>query len=310
MSPPGAAAASPTRVHGSQQRDRQEATMSQVTAATQQAGRTVRRARGHARNARWVAWAGRVGHVAKGVSYALIAVLALQVALGDRARPGDRQGVLREVAGASFGTAALYALALGFVAYAFWQLVRAVLDRDGDGTDPKGLGKRAHHAGVGVIYLASAAAAVSLAVGSRSGAATGGDERAETAKVLDWPFGQWIVGAVGLGLVIYGAVNVVKAVTQSFRDDLREHEMSVTARPWAVRSGVLGHAARGVVFGLVGFFLAKAAWEYDPNEAVGIDGALAKLAHQSYGTWLLAAVALGLLAYAVFCLVQARYRRV
>jgi hypothetical protein len=65
-----------------------------------------------------------------------------------------------------------------------------------------------------------------------------------------------------------------------------------------------------VVFALVGFFLAKAAWEYDPDEAVGIDGALARLAHRAYGTWLLAAVALGLLAYAVFCLVQARYRRV
>ena len=41
-----------------------------------------------------------------------------------------------------------------------------------------------------------------------------------------------------------------------------------------------------------------------------IDGALAKLADQAWGTWLLAAVALGLLAYAVFSLVQARWRRV
>jgi hypothetical protein len=284
--------------------------MSQITAAAEQAGRRARRARGHARNAAWVGWAGRIGHVAKGVSYALIAILALQVAFGDRAAPSDRQGVLREVAGTSFGTYALYALAVGFAAYAFWQLVRAVLDRDGDGTDPKGLGKRAHHAGVGVIYVASAIAAVSLAVGSRSGPATGGDERAETAKVLDWPFGQWIVGAVGVGLVVYGVVNVVKAVTQSFRDDLREDEMPSEVRRWATRSGVVGHAARGIVFTLVGFFLGKAAFEYDPREAVGIDGALARLAHQSYGTWLLTAVALGLLAYAVFCLVQARYRRV
>jgi hypothetical protein len=284
--------------------------MTPITTAARQGAHTTRRARSKAKNARWVEWAGRVGHVAKGVSYALIAVLALQVAFGDRAQPSDRQGVLREVAGASFGTAALVVLAIGFAAYAFWQFVRAVLDRDDDGTDPKGLGKRAHHLLVGGIYAASAAAAVSLAMGSRSGPAAGGDERAETARVLDWPFGRWIVGGVALALVVYGVVNIVKAVTQSFRDDLREGEMPREVRPWAVRSGVLGHAARGVVFTLVGWFLGKAAIEYDPTEAVGIDGALAKLAHQDYGTWLLAGMALGLLAYAVFCLVQARYRRV
>jgi heme/copper-type cytochrome/quinol oxidase subunit 2 len=151
-------------------------------------------------------------------------------------------------------------------------------------------------------------AAVSLALGSHSG--SGGNERAETARVLSWPFGQWIVAAVGVALLVYGVVNIVRAKTRSFRDDLSEHGMHGGVRTWAVRSGVLGHAARGVVFVMVGFFLTKAAIEYDPDEAIGIDGALAKLAHQTYGIWLLAVVALGLLAYAVFCVVQARYRRV
>lgn len=158
-----------------------------------------------------------------------------------------------------------------------------------------------------MIYTASTVAAVSLARGTGSG---GRDEKAETATVLEWPAGRWIVGAAGLGLLGYGGYNLVKAKTQKFRDDLDESGMSPTVRRWTTRSGSVGHAARGVVFAMVGFFLAKAAYEYDPDEAVGIDGALARLAHRSYGTWLLAAVALGLLAYAAFCLVQARYRRV
>lgn len=261
-----------------------------------------------ARNSEWIEWAGRAGHVAKAVSYGLIAVLALQVAFGDRARPQDRQGILRELAGKSFGTAALVALAIGFAGYAVWQFVRAAFDRGGDGSDAKGWAKRAHHAGVGAIYAGSAVIAASLVLGSRSSG--GGDEKSETARVLDWPLGPWIVGTVGLAIAAYGVANVVKAYTQKFRKDLAEGQMSPTVRRWAVRSGVVGHAARGVVFGIVGWFLTKAAIDYDPDEAVGIDGALAQLADRAYGTWLLATVALGLLAYGVFCLVQARYRRV
>jgi hypothetical protein len=255
----------------------------------------------------WVEKAGRIGHIAKAISYGLIAILALQVAFGQGGETTDRQGVLREVAGKSFGTAALWALAIGFAAYAFWQFVRAVLDRDGDGTDAKGLAKRGQHALIGAIYTASAVAAVSLAIGSRSG--SGGSEKEETARVLEWPGGQWIVGIVGVALFAYGLANVWKAKTQKFRKDLNEGQMDPTVRTWSTRSGVIGYAARGVVFALIGFFLTKAAVEYDPDEAIGIDGALRKLADQTYGTWLLGLVAAGLLAYAVFCVVQARYRR-
>lgn len=271
-------------------------------------GGAVRQGGRRLKHSQWVERAGRVGHVAKGASYGLIAVLALQVAFGERRQPRDREGVLREVAGGSFGTTVLALLAVGFFAYAFWQFVRTVLDRDDAGSGPKGLAERARHGAVGVIYTVSGIAAVSLAVGSHSGAK--GNENAETARVLDWPLGRWIVAIVGLGLLAYGLHNLYTATTEKFRKDLREGEMGHALRSWAVRLGVIGHAARGVVFAMVGFFLAMAAIEYDPDEAVGIDGALAKLAAESYGTWLLTAVALGLLAYGLFCLVQARYRDV
>lgn len=278
------------------------------TRSPHSAGSAARQAPHRAAHSRWVERAGRIGHVAKAISYALIAILALQVAFGQRGQTSDRQGVLREVAGKPFGTAALWVMAAGFLGYAVWEFARAALDRRNEGSDAKGLAKRAKCAVVGAIYVASAAAAIGLAMGSSSG--SGGNEKAETAKVFEWPAGQWIVGIVGVGLVVYGVANVWKAKTQKFTKDLDDHRMNPTTRTWAIRSGIAGHAARGVVFGIIGVFLAKAAYEYDPDEAIGVDGALAKLAHQSYGTWLLAAVAIGLLLYGVFCLVQARYRRV
>ena len=74
--------------------------------------------------------------------------------------------------------------------------------------------------------------------------------------------------------------------------------------------GVFGHLARMVVFGLIGYFLVRAAIDYDPDKAVGLDGALNKLAHASYGPILLGIVAAGLIAFAAYSVVDARYRRV
>ena len=86
--------------------------------------------------------------------------------------------------------------------------------------------------------------------------------------------------------------------------------MSATQRRWGSRVGLVGHAARFVVFGLIGVFVIKAAIDYDPKEAIGLDGALQKLAAQSYGSWLLGLTAAGLIAYGVYCLFDAWYRDV
>jgi hypothetical protein len=269
---------------------------------------TVRGASRAAAQSSWVERAGRVGLVAKAASYALIGVLAVQVAIGQGGKAADRQGVLRHLATQPWGEAALIALIVGFAAYALWRYVDALADRRNEGSDAKGLAKRARSFGIGVVYTVSAVTAYSLVRSASS--STGGNEQEETARVLDWPAGRWIVLAVAAGFVADGAYNVYRGVTQSFRERLKEHEMHGAVRTWATRSGVLGHIARGVVFTIIGVFLGKAAIEYDPDEAVGIDGALLKLVEQPYGRVLLGLVAAGLVAYALYCLVEARYRKI
>ena len=64
-----------------------------------------------------------------------------------------------------------------------------------------------------------------------------------------------------------------------------------------------------VVFLLVGYGVVKAALDYDPRNAIGLDGALQKLAHSSYGPALLGIVAVGLIGFALYCIADARYRR-
>jgi hypothetical protein len=255
----------------------------------------------------WVERLGRAGLVAKGVIYGLIGLLALAIPLGLGGKATDREGALRTVASAPFGEVVLITLAIGFAGYAIWRFVQAFLDRDDEGTGPKGLAKRAGYLGRGLLYAASAFVAFGIVAGLGSG---GSSEKEETARVLDLPLGRWIVGAVGLAFLGAGIYNVYRSLTGKFRKHLREHEMGGTERQWAIVVGVVGHAARGVVFGLIGIFLTRAAWEYDSQEAIGIDGALRKVAEQPYGEALLGAVAVGLFAYGLYCLVQARYREV
>jgi hypothetical protein len=107
-----------------------------------------------------------------------------------------------------------------------------------------------------------------------------------------------------------GLSNAYRAVTRKFLEDLELRKMSKREERWFTALGVFGHLARAVVFVLVGAFLVRAAYQYDPQEAIGLDGALAKLAAEPVGPLLLGAVAFGLLAYGLFCFVQARYRDV
>ena len=187
-----------------------------------------------AKNSPWVERAGRAGLAAKGVLYGIVAVLAVQIPLGLGGATTDRQGALRTVASQPFGELLLSVLASGLFGYAVWRFVQAFLDRDDEGTGPKGLAKRAGYLGRGLLYLGSAAVAVSLLVGLGSG---GSNEKEETARVLDWPFGRWIVGGVGAAFLAARLFNAYRALTTKFREDLKEHQMGSTARPWAILVG-------------------------------------------------------------------------
>ena len=254
----------------------------------------------------WVEWAGRLGLLAKGVLYGIVACLALAIPLGLGGKATDREGALQTVAAQPFGKAMLVALAIGFAGYALWRFVQAFLGADED-SKVKELGTRAGYVGRGLVYAGTCVVAIALVVGAGSG---GSSEREEAAKVLDLPLGRWIVGAVGLGFLAAGLFNLYRSLTEKFRKDLREHQMHREVRSWAIAVGVFGHAARGVVFGLIGAFLVKAAVQYDAKEAIGLDGALRKVVQADYGTYLLGLVAAGLAAYALFSLIQARYREV
>lgn len=253
---------------------------------------------------------GRAGLVAKGVLYAVIGILAIKVAVGARGDDPGREGALRTIAAQPFGRVLLAILALGLAGYAAWRFAQGLLDRDGEGGRAKALAKRAGNVAKGVWYGGLCVLTVLKLVGAESESGGGSQEDRATSGVLGLPYGRYLVLAVAAGFVAAALFNGYRAITCNFQKKLETHKMSEAEETAATGVGIVGHLARFVVFGLIGAFLAKAAWEYDPEEAVGLDAALYEVARQPYGSFLLGAVAVGLLAYAVYCFVQARYRDV
>jgi hypothetical protein len=261
----------------------------------------------------WYAWLARGGLVAKGVSFGIVAALAIGVAVGSGGKTTSRQGALKTLAQHGWGKVLLVLLAIGFAGYAIWRLVQAFAER-ADADDEKGKakewGKRAGYLGRGAIYAGLTFTTAKILAGSGGQESQNEKAHKTTAAVLDWPGGRLIVAIAGLCIIGAGLWNLYRALTKKFEDKWRTHEMSTTERTWGGRAGIAGHLARGVVFGLIGIFVTKAAIDYDPKDAIGLDGALQKLADGSYGAWLLGLTAAGLLCYGLFCLVDARYRDV
>jgi hypothetical protein len=217
------------------------------------------------------------------------------------------RGALATLAEKSFGTLLLLALVLGFAAYALWRVAQALFEREED--DSKLWAKRVGYAARAAVYFGLTYSCVKIAFGSHA-ESQNETARKTTAQILGWPGGTWLVALGGACIAGVGLYNGYRALTCSFAEKWDTSRMQGDVRRWATRIGVVGLLSRLVVLVLVGDFAIKAAVEYEPKEAIGLDGALQKLTQETYGPWLLGLTAAGLVAYALYCFADARYRKV
>jgi len=259
----------------------------------------------------WVEGLARAGYVVRGLLYAVVGFVALQVALGSASadKVSDKRGAIELIGAQPFGKFLLVLVVVGLIGYSLWGFVRAIFDPLKRGTDPKGLAQR-------VGYLVSAFAYGALVLPTIAfimGTGQGGNSQSSqdmTAKLLSLPFGQGLAVIVGLISMIGGLGQIWLGITAGFKKDLKREEMSPAEFTWAVRVGRFGSIARGIIFAMLGFFVVEAALRYDPKQAQGYDGALRTIAHQPYGPWLLAIVALGLISFGIYSALCARWMKI
>ena len=273
------------------------------------ASRAADSARGAAREAApWIERLARFGYAAKGAVYILIGVFAVMAATGNGGQASGSSGALGAIADSTWGTVLLALVAIGLAGYVVWRLVGAVLNPEHDSG-----GKRAFYVISGLVYGALAVEAARLVLDGGSGGSSGGGGGGAqhwTATLMQQPFGQVLVAVAGIAVGLYGLHQLYRAYSADVGDRLDLHALSASARRWTVRFGRFGLAARGVVLAMIGGFVLMSAMQADPSEARGLGGALRTLQQQDYGPWLLLIVALGLVAYGLYNLVRARYRRI
>jgi hypothetical protein len=247
----------------------------------------------------------RAGLTARGIIYILIGLIAILVALGHSAQEADQQGAIQLLAGKPYGLVALWLLAIGFMAYALWRLSEAVFGVTGEGN---GAGPRLKSLGRAVIYAGFAVLTFKAISGAHSSQSR--QQQDLTAKAMQHPAGQWLVGIVGLIVVIAGLVLVMEGFRRKFMKHLETAQMSPKTRRVVKLLGTVGTMARGAVFALAGILVIEAAVTHKASKSGGIDKALLTLRNQPFGEVLMLAAALGLLIFGVYGLCEARWRKV
>lgn len=258
----------------------------------------------------WSIRLARSGFATKGVVYLLIGILAAQAAFGVGGKTTDNRGAIETLYQQPFGRALVGLVALGLFAYALWLFVAAALDPERAGSDAKGVSTRIVSALLGCTYAALGVVAAKLVVQQRSsGKDTDATTHDWTAKLLAHPFGAALVVLIGLIVLGVAGYFFFQAATARFRDTLDLGGANATERGWVGPLGRAGFAAVGVVNVIIALFLIIAAVRHNAGETKGVGSALAEVAQQPFGRWLLGVVALGFIAYAAYTFAEARYRR-
>lgn len=248
-------------------------------------------------------YAARAGYIARGVVFLIIGYFAFSAAFASGEAMGEKDAV-DQMAGSGFGTVLLVALVLSLAAFAAWRLFQVIFDIDDHGTGAKGLFVRAGLTISAFAYGALAFYATTLLMGLGSG---GGGGNGLVAAAYQAGIGVWLTYAIAAGVAAAGAAHVFKGAKAGF-----EKYMNIPAdrRTWLKPVCQFGLIARGVTFFILAGLLVTGAASYRSGDTPGIDTALSAIAGWSFGWVLLSLTGLGLIAFGIYALTEAAYRRI
>jgi hypothetical protein len=262
-----------------------------------------------ASRAHWITTFARLGLSAKGVVYCLVGLMAFLAAFeigGKNTQDTGKSAIFQFILEQPFGKILLGLVAVGLLCFAMWRFIEAFMDTEHKGTEAKGIGRRIGYAFSGAVYVGLAFYAAKAALGSGSNQGGSNSQQTLVQELLQKPFGQWLVGAIALGIIGMGLYQIYRAYSGKYLKKIQANRLRPDVQKLLLRSGKIGYTARGIVWGIIGFLFMKAALHANSSEAGNTQDAFSFLEDSSYGSILLGAVALGLICYGIFMFVRAK----
>ena len=253
-------------------------------------------------------WLARAGFVARGIMYAVIGWIALQIAFGNSKEQADKNGALHTLSSTPVGAFALWVLVVGFFGMALWRLSEAIYGAPGP--DGRKATARLGFLGRAVLYAVTGYGVLKYAIGTGGPASTNKQSVDLTATLMRHPGGRILVILIGLVLIGAGLAQAWSYWKERFLKNMQLGQARPRTRRIVEWLGRVGGVARGIIFITAGIFLVVAAVQAKPGEAKGIDSSLRALAATPAGPWLLVLVAIGLIMFGAFSCCEARWRRV
>jgi len=243
----------------------------------------------------------KAGYAARGVVFLLVAAMALFSGLAG-GRP-DTKSALSTLLDQPLGRVWVGTIGLGLLGFVAWRLAQSLADSDGHGSGSKALAIRAALLGSALAYIGLASFAISHALSAGGGGQSSG-EQSLARWIMSQPYGASLAMVVGLGFIIGGVITSMKGLTRKFEKYLRLPDAKGFMRVVCI----YGLVARGIVFALTGLLFAYAGITVDPDQAGSMSDALTWLRQLPFGALLYILVSLGLAAFGLYNLVEARYR--
>jgi hypothetical protein len=244
----------------------------------------------------------RLGLVAHGLVYTLMSLISLTTSIGLSRRKSEKEEAFRFINEQPLGKVVLFAMGVFMIGYVILRFFQAFKDTRHKGKGLRGIALRTGYATIGLVYLALSIYCFRLALDKPDN----GDSKSYVKQVLSWEGGDILIGCVAAGFLSAAVYQVWRGLSKTFMKtvDLYHTEFKKTF----TRLGVIGYTARGIVFAIIAFFFFRAAGSHNADDAEGTAAAFEFL-RKNFGNWLMAAMSLGFLAFALFMFVRARHEK-
>lgn len=257
-----------------------------------------------------------LGCLSIGTVYVLVGVLALLALSGVLTGSADEERMVLVVMDITAGPFLIWGMVAGMAGYVVWRVMEVVADPYEFGNGWKGLLQRAAIGASALSYGAVAWSIATIATSTSNGNGTSSSQEASeqsqqllVAQVFEWPAGVWLVGAAGVVLVVVGVLQFVLLFRRGYTTELDLDGRSPGLRRAIHALAWYGYTARGVILGVLGYFLLRSAWTHDPSQAGDTDTAFDFIGGGVIGDSAFFVVAVGTIAYGVFMYANAKYYR-